>query len=154
VRHILPVKLLLASTLIVGAASEHAVTYRRYESYFEKNNSGLKGENSWLAIRNQEEFDRIFGPAATMGKNSFLPAGTFPGKLVVAAIRRGNFLRSYEVEGVTASDRTLTIRYRVRDGKPGSATFHSPLIVVVDDPAYSRVKFVENGKEVKTLSIP
>jgi inhibitor of cysteine peptidase len=135
-------------------APERKVDYQRYESYHENNNDGLKGKTSYLAFTSQADFDKVFGPAATMGPNSFLPDNSFGSKLVVAAIRRGGFLSKYDVTKVTARGRTLYVWYNLKDEPSSSATFRSPLILAVDKGDYSRVVFMQNGRRAGTASLP
>jgi hypothetical protein len=55
----LPLAILAASARAdeaKGEKIEHAV----YDGYFEKNNSGLKGDTSLLAFTDQEGFDKVF----------------------------------------------------------------------------------------------
>jgi len=130
------------------------VRYARYTSYFEKNDSGLKGGTSFLVFTSQPDFDRVFGPAAVMGRNSFLPAGTFQTKIVVASIRRGNFFRSYEVKKVTKKDGKLYVWYSVKDSKPGSAMYNSPLMLAVAKGDYSSVVFMQDGTEAGVVPAP
>jgi hypothetical protein len=51
---------------------ERKVAFQRYESYFERNDSGLTGDTSYLVFTSQAQFDKIFHPAATGGQNNFL----------------------------------------------------------------------------------
>lgn len=121
----------------------------RHTGHFEKNNSGLKGEPSLLLIAGQKRFDAIFGSAFTMGaKPNVVPNGAFEKRLVAAVIHRGNAVWSYEVEKATVEGGTLTVRYKATAGKPGTATFASPMIVSVDKGAIKKVVFIENGKEI------
>src|SRR4051812_13498215 len=76
------------------AGSERALDFQRYDSYFEGNNSGLKGETSYLAFTGQAQFDKIFHSAAVGGQNNFLPDNVFDSKVVLATIARGHFLRT------------------------------------------------------------
>ena len=123
-----------------------AVAFEQYTSYFEKNNSGLPGDTSYLAFTKEQNFDKVFGTAATMDSNSFLPPDAFKSKLVVAAIKRGN-LRRYENVKVTQEKGKLYVWYDTKDDAPGSATFSSPLIIAVDKGKYKEVVFMENGKQ-------
>lgn len=137
-----------AALLAAGAAP-----FERYTSYFERNDSGLSGEASYLAFSSQDQFDRVFGPAATMGRNSFLPRNSFPGKIVVAAVHRGSYLTTYDSIAAEPQDQVLYIRYTVKKGTPGSAVFHSPLILAIDAAHFSKVVFVENGKQAGSATI-
>jgi hypothetical protein len=129
------------------------VSFQKYDSYFEKNNSGLKGSAAYLVLRNQKEFDKVFGAAATMGNNSFMSDGVFDSMLVVATIKRNSSLRTYEITGTAVENGKLYVRYNAVDEKPTSATFSSPLILAIPKGNYKKVVFVENGKEVKSVNI-
>jgi hypothetical protein len=134
--------------------SEQQVNFQRYDSYFEGNDSGLKGKTSYLVFTSQTEFDRVFHPAATMGQNNFLPEKTFDTKLVMATISRGNFLRKYDIAKVVAKKRTILVWYTFKDTQERSARFNSPLILAVDKDNYSQIVFVENGSAKKRIAVP
>jgi inhibitor of cysteine peptidase len=134
------------------ASAAAPVNFQQFTSYFEKNNSGLKGDRSFLVLTSQNQFDKVFGPAATMGPNSFLPSDVFKSKVVVAAIKRGA-LRKYDNVKATGERGTLFIWYDAKDEEPGSATFSSPLILAVDKGKYKQVVFMENGKRAGTARL-
>jgi hypothetical protein len=133
-----------------------AVSSERYDGYFERNDSGLKGKTSYLAFTTRESFDKVFHPAPTMepGEVKFLPDDAFGSKLVVATVRRGSFTSIYDVTGVEARGRTLYVRYDVKDEPRSGATFASPLILAVDRAHYSRVVFVEGGRSAAVVTLP
>ncbi len=128
------------------------INFEQYKSYFENNNSGLKGDVSYLNFDSQKDFDKIFGTAAAMGENSFLPPDVFNTKIVVVAIKRGS-LRKYDDVQITSENGKLFVSYKTEDSPPGSATFSSPLIVSVNKGKYKKVVFTENGKIIKTIKI-
>ena len=121
-----------------------------YSGYFEKNNSGLKGDQSFLAITGRKAFDSIFGVARVIGKKpALVPEEAFKDRLVIATIKRGGETWTYEVDKVTLDDKgTLTLRYQATSKDGGGAKFASPLILSVPKGDYKRILFVENGKEV------
>jgi hypothetical protein len=122
--------------------------------YFEKNNSGLKGEASFVALADKNSFDMVFGVGFVMGKKpDVLTPDDFDKKLVAAVIKRGNAISTYKVESVTGTEDALFINYTVKTGDPGTATYASPLIVAVDKGKYKSVTFVENGKKAGTAEI-
>jgi hypothetical protein len=127
------------------------VEFRQYESYFEKNDSGLKGETSYLVFANQAQFDKVFGTAAT-AQNDFLPSDVFKSRIVVTAIKRGS-LRHYAGVKVTAQNGKLFVWYDAQDDAPNSATFSTPLILAVDKGKYNEVVFMENGKKAGTAKL-
>lgn len=131
--------------------SQGKMGHRVYSSYFESNQSGLKGSASYLAFTNRRDFDRVFGSAATMGKNSFLPDNAFASKLVVTVIKRGNSMWNYKVRQVTATDGRLYIRYGAKATSGAAAAFASPLILAVDKKPYRSIVFIENGRQVGTV---
>jgi hypothetical protein len=135
-----------------GGGEERALEFQRHNSYFEKNNSGLTGEKSYLVLTDQQQFDRVFGPAATMGANAFLPRDAFANKIVVAAIKRGA-MRRYSDVSVTEENGVLLVSYTATDDKPGSATFKVPLILSVEKGEYSGVIFMENGERVGVVCL-
>ena len=143
-----------AQVLARESRSERQVNFQRYDSYFERNDSGLKRETSYLVFTSQSQFDRIFHPAPTMGQNSFLPEKAFDTKLVVATIKRGNSLRTYYIAKVVAKKRKLFVWYTFKDSQEGGARFNSPLILAVDRSDYSQIVFVENGPEKKRIAVP
>jgi hypothetical protein len=129
-----------------------SVNFEQFHSYFEKNNSGLKGDRSYLALTSQKQFDKVFGPAATMGTNSFLPPDAFKSKVIVATIKRGA-LRKYDNVKATEERGTLFVWYDANDDQPGSATYNSPLILAIDKGKYKEVVFMENGKKAGTARL-
>jgi hypothetical protein len=134
------------------AVRQAAVDYQRYQSYFEKNNSGLKGRVSYLAFTSQRAFDRVFGAAAVAG-SEFLPDGAFKTKLVVATIMRGHSIRDYRVKQVTSEKGKLFVWYDSEDHSQGDASFSTPLILAVDKGGYREVVFMENGKRAGSVRL-
>lgn len=130
-----------------------AVDYHQYQSYFEKNNSRLKGRVSYLVITNQAQFDRIFGAAGNATENDFLPEGAFKTKLVVAAITRGKSIREYKIKQVASDKGKLYVSYDTEDRAQDSALFSSPMIVAVDKGKYREVVFMENGKRAGAVRL-
>ena len=123
---------LVALALFVPLCSAEAkknvkVEYELNTGYFEKNNSGLKGDASYLAFTDKAAFDAVFGVGRTMGpKPNFVEKDAFKKNLVVlAVIKRGNAVTEYKVDQVTAGDGTLYVQYTATE-KPGAATARSP----------------------------
>jgi hypothetical protein len=123
--------------------------------YFEKNNAGLKGDLSTLAITDAKTFDSIFGIGRVMGPMpNFLPEDAFDKKMVVAVIKRGNAFYQYKVDSLTTSDDALYLKYTATgNGAGGTATFASPLILSLDKGKYKSVVFFEGDKKVGKVEI-
>jgi hypothetical protein len=126
-----------------------------HDSYFEKNNSGLKGDESFLAFTDQAAFDKTFGIGRVMGKKpNVLAKDAFEKKMALAVIHRGNALWAYKVDKVTADGDTLYLQYDATKGKESAnAKYASPLIVSIDKGKYTTVIFLENGKKAGTVKL-
>jgi hypothetical protein len=133
----------MARTKKVGG--ETPVDFHEYTSYFENNDSGLRGQKSYLVITSRKRFNKVFGPAAVMGTNSFIPDDTFKTRIIVTTIKRGDH-RDYSDVKVTEKNGILWVSYTTKDSPPGGATYRCPLIIAVDKGKYKEVVFMENGK--------
>lgn len=146
--------LLPTLALALAQADGAAVPYVHHSGHFEKNNSGLKAEPSFVVATDREAFDKVFGVAFTMGKRpNVVPPDAFEKKLVAAVIKRGPAPTTYMVEKVTAAGGTVTVRYKAETGPAGTARFASPLIVSLDRAGVKKVDFVENGKGVGSVEV-
>lgn len=124
--------------------------YTVYSPYFEKNNSGLKGDSSYLAIKDKAAFDKIFGSGRVMKQNpapKLLDGKDFKKQLVIAVIKRGNQITQYTVNEVKVTDGKVSITYiATAKGNPGgTARFASPLVVGIakGKTEYKNVEFIE-----------
>jgi hypothetical protein len=128
------------------------VEYTLHGGHFEKNTVGLKGDQSFLLLTTREAFDKVFGTGFVMGKKpNVVPKDAFDKSVVVATIKRGNAVTTYEVEKVTLDkDGTLYVQYKATTGPAGTATFASPLVVTAPKDKVKKVAFIENGKTVGT----
>jgi hypothetical protein len=150
---VLPLVIVAAPAPDDDTAKGKKVEFDVHDGHFEKNNSGLKGESSYLEFSDRDAFDKVFGLGRVMRKQNFVPKDAFDKKMVVAVIKRGNALTTYKVDKVTADGGTLYVQYTAKMGEAGTATFHSPLIVSVDKGKYTKVVFIENGKKADTLKV-
>jgi hypothetical protein len=136
-----------------GAKAAHTV----YDAYFEKNNSGLKGATTYLALTTKEGFEKVFAarPPLMGGKKPvLLAADAFDMQFVVVVVTRGPAITTYTVEAVTLDkDGTVYVQYKTTTGPAGTATFASPLIVSVAKENAKKVVFIENGKTVGTSDV-
>jgi hypothetical protein len=148
--------LLATQAAAADEAKGEKVAFVAYPDYFEKNTSGLTGDNSYEAFGTEEAFAKVFGlrPPLMGGKKSVpVPAADFGTKAVVAAVKRGDAPVAYTVEKVTADGDTLYLQYKAEAGRPGTARFASPLVVAADRGKAKKVAFVENGKTVATVEL-
>jgi len=151
--------LLLCAAAGVGAApppgGEGAkLPFDTYSGCFVSNQFEPDAAASFVVIRDQAQFDRVFHVAYVMNDKAHrLPVSGLWDLLVIAAIHRGKAMWTYQVEGVTVEAGVVTLRYTAAAQKSDSATFACPLIVSVPRGAYRAVQFVENGKAVKKVTL-
>jgi hypothetical protein len=156
---VIGVAVVAGSIGVVAAGAENGkkgkkVDYGVYDGYFESNKSGLKGPQSFLTFTKARDFNKVFGKAVVMGKKrKFLSDDAFDSKVVVATIKRGGDIWTYQVEKVTANDGKLMVRYKAMSRDGGGARFASPLVIAVDKGKYTSVVFFENGKKAGTVTI-
>jgi hypothetical protein len=144
----------LMALAMAARAEDAKIEAKVYGPYFEKNSSGLKGESSYLVVSDQKAFDAIFGSGFTSAKKPLLiPKDTFDANLVVAVIKRGSSITTYEIEKTELKDGTLTLTYKTKTKDGGSAKFSSPLVVTVPKKGVKSVAFVENGKKAETVKV-
>lgn len=122
--------------------------------YFASNKFESDAATSFVALSDQQSFDKVFGVAMVMGDRSKrLAADAFKTEMVVAAIHRGKAMTTYQVSSVTMDAQTLVVTYTTRKNDQGGASFACPLMVSVKKDGINTVKFVENGKTVRTLEV-
>jgi hypothetical protein len=137
-------------------AKGEKVDFDIHTNHFEKNNAGLKGDQSFLVFGTADAFDKVFGVGFVMGKKkpNVVQKATFDKHLVVATIKRGNSITTYGLEKVTLDkDGTLYVQYKSATEPPGTATFASPLILSVPRDKVKKVAFIENGKTAGTAEV-
>ena len=137
-----------------SAAEPTKLTFDTYGGYFVSNKFEPDAAESYVVIHNQEQFDKVFGVGFVMRDTSHrLPKDAFKSLMVVAAIKRGNALVKYNVEGVTDANGVVELKYTTTSTKSDTAIFACPLIVSISKGKYKAVQFVENGKPVKKLEL-
>jgi hypothetical protein len=149
----LPLLVLAAPAPDTEAAKGTPADFDVHSGHFEKTDSGLKGDASYLVFTDREAFDEVFSVAATMKKQKFVPKDAFEKKMVVAVIKRGSAPFEYKVDKVTTDDGTLYIEYTTKMGPLSRATFRSPLLVSVAKNKYQSIVFIENGKKAETVKV-
>jgi len=138
----------------VPAPPAKPVVFETHDGYFVSNKFAPKEPVSFVVLKDQESFDKVFGVAMVMGDKSHrLPRNAFDKKLVVAAIHRGKAMVSYQVDSVVAEAETLIVRYTTESKPSATAEFSCPLILSLDKGNFNTVRFVENGKEIKHLTL-
>jgi hypothetical protein len=139
---------------LASAAEPVKLKVETYSGYFVSNKFEPKTPTSFLTAHTQKEFDEVFGAAFVMrDKSHRLAADAFKSQLVLAAIRRGMAICTYQVTSVTEKDGVVQLRYKTTTKKSDSASFACPLIVSIPQGKYRAIEFHENDKLVKRLLI-
>lgn len=147
--------LLLSTFHGLGAAPQpaaKAVAYDVHNGYFVSNQFEPDAATSFVVIKDQASFDKVFGTGMVMGdKSNRLVPGAFKNEMVVAAIHRGKAMVTYEVQSVALEGKTLVVSYKAEVKASDSASFSCPLILSIEKKEFTGVRFVENGKTIKQL---
>jgi hypothetical protein len=130
----------------------------RHIGHFERNNSGLKGDVSWLVFIDAEAFGKVFAPVPPlMGKGNNKPnpvkPDAFDKNLVVAVVTRANAPTMYSDISAKLNEGTLIVTYTAATDPPGTATFASPLILSVPKDGIKRIVFATNGKDSAPIEV-
>ena len=138
----------------VPAPPAKPVVFDTHDGYFVSNKFEPKEPTSFVVLKDQPSFDKVFGVGMVMGDKSHrLPLNAFDTKIVVAAIHRGKAMVTYQVESVVAEAETLIVRYTTKSEPSDTAEFSCPLILSLDKGHVKTVRFVENGKEIKHVTL-
>jgi hypothetical protein len=136
------------------AAEPAKLKFDTYSGYFVSNKFEPDAAESFVAITDQEQFDKVFGVAFVMrDKSHRLPKDAFKSNMIVAAVKRGNAVVEYKVESVLEKDGVVELKYTTTSTKSDTATFACPLIVSILKGKYKAIQFVEGGKVVKKVEI-
>lgn len=157
-----PALLFILASYPIGAisaekadASPRPLVYQTHDGYFVSNQFETDAPVSFVVLKDQAAFDKVFGVAMVMrDKSHRLPPDAFAGQWVVAAIHRGKSLVRYQVERVAAEGKTLTVRYTTKSEPSIAAELACPLIVSVPKGKYDAIRFFEDGNEIKRLALP
>jgi len=131
------------------------IRFQSHSGHFEKNNSGLKGDSSYLSILDQAAFDKVFGSVPPLGgkKHNWLPQDAFKTDQVIAVIKRGPSTYTFSTISVASDAKTITVKFTSKAGDPGAGTaqFATPMILSIPQMKGREIVFVENGKEAAKL---
>lgn len=136
------------------AAGQTKLPFDTYSGYFVSNKFEPDAAASFVVIDDQTKFDQVLGLAMVMrDKSHRLPRDAFKSSMVLAAIKRGNALWEYKVEGVTVEQGVVRLRYVVTSKATPDTTFACPLIVSIPRGDYKAVVFIEDGRKVETVKV-
>lgn len=105
--------------------------YKEAKNYFVKNTINATLDDP--KIENQEDFDKVFGMATTMGENGKPTSIDFSKEFVVALVQEPS-TQTIELKPISIrkNSNILEIKYRRIVGKTKSYTSQSSMILVID----------------------
>jgi hypothetical protein len=117
------------------------VPFTTAENYFVKNTyKNEQVEN--LKITTQEEFDKIFGMAATMGDRGMPTRIDFSKQYVIAVIGTvTNKKTDFTVNDLLQKSKEIVLNYTLATGEELSFSIQPALLLVVDDTYKGELKF-------------
>lgn len=114
------------------------------KNYFVKNTYKNK-EVATLKVTTQEEFDKVFGPAAVMGENGKPTQIDFSKQFALAVIAPiTDKQTSVTANSLTYRDTEIVLDYKITEGERQSFTIQPFLLIVVDKEHSGQVKFEKN----------
>ena len=136
------------------AADDNQVAFKVVDGpYFVNNTFEPDARQSFAVLKTLDEFNAMFGVGFVVGgPKPEIMAETFKSQMIAVVVKRGPLVK-YEVNSVTRDMNELTIRYSAKANPADSATYASPLIIVLPNADVTQVKFIENRKPVKVLEL-
>lgn len=133
------------STAITSVEATNAVVpFLEAKNYFVKNTYKNK-EVATLKVTSQEEFDKVFGPAAVMGENGKPTQIDFSKQYALAVIAPiTDKQTSVKANSLSYRDTEIVLDYKITEGEPQSFTIQPFLLIVVDKEHSGPVKFEKN----------
>ena len=131
-----------SSTKSGDAVLNQEVPYKLAKGYFVKNDADAAIENTKFG--NQQDFDKVFGMATTMGENGKPTDIDFTKEFVVAQIEDPS-TQKLELKPISVRKNAniLEIKYRKIVGANQSYTTQQVMVLVIDNRYNGDVNFVE-----------
>ncbi|TAN35735.1 MAG: hypothetical protein EPN23_10450 [Verrucomicrobia bacterium] len=139
--------------LLTSAAWATAVENNQFSDLFVKNNAGVTNAATYLVVKEQPEFDRIFGHAAVMWQKHKSAPPDFSKQVVALAVHQGNRYTTYQVQALETSNSVVTIRYTTKVRLTPDTAYACPMILTLPRAGLTAVTFTENGKTVATVKL-
>jgi len=118
------------------------VPYKEAKNYFVKNTVLAALDDP--KIENQEDFDKVFGMAATMGENGKPTSIDFSKEFVVAQVEEPS-TQTIELKPISIrkNSNILEIKYKRIVGETQSYTSQSSMILIIDKKYYADINLQE-----------
>jgi len=130
-----------------------AVETNPFNDLFVKSDAGVTNAATYMVVKDQPEFDRIFGHAAVMWQKHKSTPPDFTKQVVALAVHQGNLYTTYKVQALEATNSIMTIRYTTRVKPTPNTTYACPLILTLPRAGLNAVTFIENSQTVATVKL-
>lgn len=122
-------------------ATNAVIPFFEAKNYFVKN-TYKNEEVATLKITSQEEFDKVFGPAAVMGENGKPTQIDFSKQYALAVIAPVTDKKTNVVaNSLTYRDTEIVLDYKITEGESQSFTIQPFLLILVDKEHSGPVMF-------------
>lgn len=123
--------LALVCTLLAGcnSGSRTAVDYRKADGYFVRND--FQNISAEMKFDSSEEFDKVFGMAATMSSRP-TPIDFSREYVVAVVLRETDRATDISVDSLLWTGRKLDLYYSIKEGAAQSFTTRPAMLLVVD----------------------
>ena len=138
---------------LTGAAWVMAAETNQFSDLFVKNDAGVTNAATYMVVKEQPEFDRIFGHAAVMWQKHKSPPPDFSKQVVVLAVHQGNCYTTYKVQTLESTNNIMAIHYTTKVKSTPNTIYACPLILTLPRAGLIAVTFIENGKSVATVKL-
>lgn len=131
------------------------IPFIQHEGHFERNDSRLTGQKSFLAFDQFDKFEATFGVAALgLGptkKKNFVTQETFNNRLVLAAIYRGKSVPNITDIEVSLENGTISVKYQLESSPEVGFNVSVPMTLSIPKTECRTIEFYENDRLVATL---
>jgi|WetSurMetagenome_2_1015567.scaffolds.fasta_scaffold809255_1 hypothetical protein len=126
--------------------------YDQFQDYFVLNYYPVNTDGNYLMLNSLSELKSIFQPATLMKKQSWISAESFTDKTAVTIIKNEySNIQTLIIEKVSLQSGILLINYKTVASYSGYQG-RPYLLIMMPRNQFNKVKFIENGKLVKTIS--
>lgn len=122
--------------------SKKEIPFNVAKNYFVKNN--IEKDFMTLTIFTQEDFDKYFGMAATMGENGKPTTINFSGEYVIAVIgKESDFTTIITPESLFQNGNAIDFTYVIREEKKETYKSRTSLILIVNKEYKGDINFIQ-----------
>lgn len=131
------------------------LSYRSFDHYFVKNSYHIDSIGSFLEIHDTTLFNKVFSPAFTMDKITWIVPYYYKDNFVIAVIKdcgNNNFnLKISKISLIQNETIKVDYDYNLIEKNISYRTTKNS-IIMVNNRFYNKIQFYENGKYISQIS--